>query len=89
MNGTILTFAAFMVAIGWNGNGSKAVEEFGTDFKGFVPVIASIAGLTLLSRTRLAPVVVPFITLAVITTVVRKFPVIQEDLKQSNAILTK
>jgi hypothetical protein len=89
MNGTLLALATYLVAIGWNGNSSKAVDQFSSDFGDFVPVVASIIGLTLLSKTRLNPLVMPFITLAVITTVVRKFPVIEQDVKQSYEILNK
>lgn len=89
MNGTLLALASYMVAIGWHGNSSKAIDQFSEDFSGFVPVIASIVGLTLLSKTRFAPVVTPFLTLAVITTIVRKFPIIEQDAKMTYDILSK
>jgi hypothetical protein len=89
MNGTLLAISAYLVAIGWNGNSSKAVEQFSDDLGDFMPFLASIVGLTLLSKTRLNPLVMPFITLAVITTVVRRFPVIEQDVKQSYQILSK
>lgn len=89
MNGTLFAFAAYLVAIGWQGNSSKAVDEFTSDFGGFVPVAGAIIGLTLLSKTKLQPIVMPFISLAVLTTVIQKFPVIKQDVQQSYDILSK
>lgn len=89
MNGTILTLAAFMTAVGWQGNASKAVDQLASDIPGFVPVVGAIIGLTLISRTRLQPIVVPFISLAVLTTVVRRFPIIEQDVKATYSTLTK
>jgi hypothetical protein len=89
MNGTLLALSAYLVAIGWQGNSSKAIDQFSEDFGGFVPVVGAIIGLVLVSKTRLAPIVNPFITLAVITTIVRKFPAIEQDVKTSYDILSK
>lgn len=83
MNGTLLAIAAYMVAIGWNGNGQRAVDRFSEDFSGFIPVVGAIIGLTLLSKTRLSPIVTPFLTLAIITTIVRNYNTIETDVKQT------
>ena len=89
MNGTLFALAAYLVSVGWKGNSSKAVDQFSSDLTGFVPVAAAIVGLTLMSKTKLQPIVVPFISLAVLTTVVRKYPVIEADVKKSYDILSK
>lgn len=89
MNNIIIpALAIYLLAIGYKGNGQIALDNLGSDFKGFVPWGASIIILMLLAKNdTIKPVVGPFIGLALLATVLKKWPVINQDLKSSYNLL--
>lgn len=81
MGGAISLILIYIVAVGWNGNADKMLSQMGKDASGFAPFIASVIALMLLSNTKAKPLVSPFITLAVITTILRNWNNVQNEVK--------
>ncbi len=77
--GALFFVFAYLIGVGWQGNGTKLTSEFGADFKGFAPFLGSVIFLMFLSNTKAKPLVSPFITLAVITTVLRNFDTVKTE----------
>lgn len=88
MGGAISLILIYLVAVGWNDNAEKMISQMGKDSAGFAPFIASVVALMLLSNTRAKPLVSPFITLAVLTTILNNWNTVQTEVKTTYNVLT-
>lgn len=88
MGGAISLILIYIVAVGWNGNADKMINQMGKDAAGFAPFIASVIALMLLSNTRAKPLVNPFITLAALTTILNNWNNVQNEVKTTYDVLS-
>jgi hypothetical protein len=77
----------YVLIVGWKGNAGKAVDEVSADSVGFVPWAFAIATLVLIQQTKAKPLVAPFVTLAILSTLLKKFSVISTDVKNTYGVL--
>jgi hypothetical protein len=72
---TLMMYGAFLIVVVTKGNGNRLVSQLERDAPGFVPVLFALIVLAALQSSENArPFVGPFITLALIAAILKKWP---------------
>ena len=81
--GLIGLYSLYLIFVGLNGNASEALKNIESDAKGFAPwLLAIIALKALASSETIAPMVKPFIGLAILTFVLRNFTQLKSQVNE-------
>lgn len=81
--GLIGLYSLYLIFVGFNGNATAALQEIETDAKGFAPWLLAIVALkALASSDTIAPMVKPFIGLAILTFVLKNFTQLKNQVSE-------
>lgn len=85
--GLIGLYALYLIFVGFNGNANTALKSIESDAKGFAPWLLAIVALKALSSSdTIAPMVKPFIGLAILTFVLRNFTQMKSQVTEITGI---